>query len=316
MTLDSPISEISGVGEAIARKYAYLGINTIGDLINYYPRKYEDYSTITEVAKLRPGPTTIEAKIKQVSGRYVRRGMHITEAIASDKTGSIRVVWFNQPYRAASIKRDNTYYISGPYELRRQHFSLLNPSIEQVQSFPKNTARILAVYRETKGLTSASIRKTVGNIGELFDNTPENLPNWIIKEYKLMSRNQALKSLHMPESDIGLKEAKRRLGFEEVFCLSLASLLNKKENQKEKAPSIPYDIELAKKFVHHLPFTLTNAQRKAVWKIYQDLDKSCLLYTSGVTLGDEVLEDAVVFAKRYINDRYMPCLLYTSNIYV
>ncbi|MFI5270645.1 MAG: ATP-dependent DNA helicase RecG [Candidatus Saccharimonadales bacterium] len=273
MTLDSPISEISGVGEAIARKYAYLGINTIADLINYYPRKYEDYSVITSIAKLRPGPVTIEAKIKQVSGRYVRRGMHITEAIASDKTGSIRVVWFNQPYRSASIKRDNAYYISGPYELRRQHFSLLNPSIEQVQSFPKNTARILAVYRETKGLTSSSIRKTVANIRDLFDGLPETLPTWVIKEHKLMTRTQALKSLHMPESNDDLKEAKRRLGFEEVFCLSLASLLNKKENQKEKAPSIPYDVELAKKFVKHLPFDLTNAQRKAVWKIYQDLDK-------------------------------------------
>src|ERR1035437_5859467 len=117
MTLDSPLTELQGVGEAVGKKLAVLGIKTVGDLIDYYPRRYEDYSEVTPIAQLRPGPVTIEAVIKQAKGRYVRRGLHITEAIASDDTDSTRLIWFNQPYRAAALKPGRPYFISGQYEL-------------------------------------------------------------------------------------------------------------------------------------------------------------------------------------------------------
>ena len=85
MTLDSPITELKGVGDELAKKLAILGVRTVGDLIDNYPRRYEDYSHILAANQLTPGPVTIQAKIGEVKGRYVRRGMHITEAIASDR---------------------------------------------------------------------------------------------------------------------------------------------------------------------------------------------------------------------------------------
>ena len=273
MTLESPLIELSGIGESQARKFAYLGIKTVADLIDYYPRRYEDYSQVTPVGKLRPGMVTIEAEIKQASGRYVRRGMHITEAIASDNTGSVRIVWFNQSYRAASLKTSQPYYISGQYELSRQRFTIMNPSIERVSDLPTNTARILAVYKETKGLTSRQIRLAVKQVIALIEVLPETLPAWLIKDHDLISRGEALTALHMPESAEKLEAAKRRLGFEEVFGLSLASLLNKQENQREVAVSIPFDLKLAKSFVKSLPFALTNGQRSAAWDIYKDIEK-------------------------------------------
>src|SRR5665213_4367730 len=117
MTLDSPVTELKGVGEAVGKKFAVMGVKTVGDLIDYYPRRYEDYSVITPTSGLKPGPVTIEAVIKQAKGRYVRRGMHITEAVASDDSDSVRIVWFNQPYREGALKRSEKYYISGAYEL-------------------------------------------------------------------------------------------------------------------------------------------------------------------------------------------------------
>src|ERR1700733_5946056 len=104
MELDSPVTELKGVGAEIARKLAILGIQTIDDLINDFPRRYEDYSKLSDIKDMHPGIVTIKAKLSSVVGRYVRRGMHITEAIASDETASVRLVWFNQPYRAAGIK--------------------------------------------------------------------------------------------------------------------------------------------------------------------------------------------------------------------
>lgn len=269
----SAITELQGVGDALAKKFKQLGITTIGDLLQYYPRRYEDYSVIAPITKLRPGTVTIEAVIKQASGRYVRRGMHITEAVASDEHGSVRLVWFNQPYRAQALKSGQKYYITGVYELRRGKFSIMNPSIEMASDFPLNTARIVAVYRETKGLTSRQIRAAIAQALSAIATLPETLPEQVIEENNLLPRSQAYKAVHMPESTSELEAARRRLGFEEVFHLSLASLLNKQENQTEQALQIIFDEALARDFVQHLAFQLTDAQRKVIWRVYQDIQK-------------------------------------------
>jgi ATP-dependent DNA helicase RecG len=273
MTLSSPVTELKGVGDSLAAKFAAVGIKTVADLIDYYPRRYEDYSVVTPISQLKPGPVTIEATVKQASGRYVRRGMHITEAVVSDETGSVRLVWFNQPYRAAALRSGQAYFISGQYELSRQRFAIMNPSVERVSDMPLNTARILSVYRETKGLSSRQIRSAIQQVAQLVRALPETLPAFIVKEQGLLSRAEALYQLQMPESSKQLEEARRRLGFEEVFQLSLASLLNKAENQSEQALKVSYDEKLAVKFSRSLPFKLTDAQRLTLMRIYKDLEK-------------------------------------------
>jgi len=268
------IMTIKGVGEVLAQKFAMQGIRTIGELINYYPRRYEDYSVVTPIRRLRPGPVSIEATIKQAVGRYVRRGMHITEAVASDDTDSVRLVWFNQPYRATALKAGQKYFISGQYELSRQRFAVMNPSAELVSDFPVNAARIIPVYRETKGLTSTQIRRVMRDVMPLIRQTPETLPAWLLKQERLISCSEALETIHFPASTTALETARKRLGFEEVFELTLAALLNKYELLQDVALSIPFVETVAQQFVAHLPFTLTDAQRRTVWQIYQDIQKT------------------------------------------
>ncbi len=273
MTGETSIAELKGVGPALAAKFTILGLKTVDDIVDNYPRVYQDFSVITPISQLRPGVVTIQAKVQHVSGRYVRRGMHITEAVASDDSGSMRIIWFNQPYRAGAIKADHDYFISGTYELSRGRLSLMNPSLELASEFPLNTARIVPIYRETKGLTSRQIRQAIKQVLPYIAQLPESLPNWLLTEQDLMSRSDALRTIHFPDSTNQLAVAHRRLGFEEVFRLSLASLLNKQENQSAPAVQIPFDQKLAKKFVSNLPFTLTDAQRAAIWQIYGDLQK-------------------------------------------
>jgi ATP-dependent DNA helicase RecG len=272
--LASPITELKGVGDEMAKKLAILGVHTVQDLIDNYPRRYEDYSNIVPVNQLRPGQVTLQAKIGQVKGRYVRRGLHITEAIASDESGSVRLVWFNQPYRAGAIKHGQDYFIGGEYGLRSGRFSILNPACELVSGFPVNTARIIPIYRETKGLKSAVIRKLIREALQNSNELPEVLPEWITKEQKLISRSKAAYEMHFPSSAERLEQAKKRLGFEEVFQLFLAALLNKYELAHEHALLIPFKEKLAKEFVANLRFKLTNAQRKVVWSIYKDMEQS------------------------------------------
>ena len=272
--MNRDITEVKGVGPEMAKKFATLGVHTIGDLIENFPRKYEDYSHVTQIDHLEPGMATIQAEITSAKGRYVRRGMHITEAIAEDATGSVRLVWFNQPYRANALKTGEVYFISGNYELSNRRFAMMSPSVELVSNFPVNTARIIPVYRETKGITSVQIRKAVREVMPQIDAAPETLPEWLLDRQDVINRGQALHTMHFPESGAALEVAKKRLGFEEVFALTLASLLNKKELLQDMSAAIPFDESLAKQFVSHLPFTLTDAQRKVVFQIYQDIAKT------------------------------------------
>lgn len=273
MTFDEPLTYLKGVGPEMAKKFAKLGLKTVADLIDYYPRRYDDYSTFTAIKDLEPGDVTIQARITQTKGHYVRRGMHITEATATDDTGSVRLVWFNQPYREQSLKREQDYYISGNFAFSRQRLAITSPNMELVGDFPVNTARIIPIYRETKGVTSKQIRSALGQVIPAIRQVPETLPGWMVETYGLMSKAEAVEAVHFPESTDHLATARRRLGFEEVFELILASLLTKAEIQTEYAPPVHFDESIAKDFVKHLPFTLTAAQRKVVWQIYQDMEK-------------------------------------------
>ncbi len=274
MNIADPIQDVHGVGESQAQKFAILGVHTIRDLLFNFPRKYDDYSNLQKINRLKPGSISIEATIDHITGRYVRRGLHITEAIASDKTGSVRLLWFNQPYRLQSMTPKRSYYISGTYGLHYQHFTIENPSTELTSAFPINTARIVPIYRETKGLTSRQIRKALKNVITSLSSLGESLPSWIIAQFSLLTLEQAIYAIHFPDSDEQLRLAKHRLAFEEVFQLSLASLLNKQENQRETAIQVPFQEKLAKKFVSQLPFLLTDTQRKVIWQIYLDMQKN------------------------------------------
>lgn len=272
--MDESIESLTGVGEAVTKKLNTLGVYTVDDLVKFYPRRYDDYSTITPIAKLRPdNAVSIKADIKQIKGRYVRRGMHITDAVASDSSGSVRLVWFNQPYRENATKPNQQYFISGSFEMSNSRLTIMNPAMELASDFPVNAARIVPIYKETKGLKSAAIRKVIANMRGTIQQTPESLPASILRTNKLLPKAEALLGIHFPADEVQLASARRRLGFEEIFSLTLASLINKNEASQEKTHTVPFIEELAKQFVESLPFELTGSQRKVAWQIYQDMQK-------------------------------------------
>lgn len=309
------LAELKGVGPAVAKKLEAYGLKNVNDLVLNFPRRYEDYSHVVDIKDLKPGQVSIKAKIVQATGRYVRRGMHITEAVASDDSGSVRIVWFNQPYRASALKKNQEYYISGKYELSRQRFSILNPSAELVSSLPISTARIVPVYRETKDLKSPTLRKILGQIKGQIENIEDNLPTDIVKKHRLLAKAAALKQIHFPEKTKDIEQAKRRLGFEEVFGLSLAALLNKRQNQKETAHKIMFDERLAKKFVAELAYKLTDDQRKVIWQAYLDMQKTVpmnRLVQGDVGSGKTVV--AAMAALMAIKNGYQAALMAPTEI--
>ncbi len=273
MRLNSSVTVVKGVGEAIADKLCALGVTTIEELIYFFPRRYNDFSVITKIADLSPGAVTIRAKIESVTGRHVRRGMHVTEAVLADTTAKTRAVWFNQRYRADQLVKGGDYYFSGTYDLQRNRYVLQNPAAEQAKGMGVSTARIVPVYPETAGFKSHQIRKVINELLPLMRMLPETLPADLVLREKLLNINDTLVNIHFPESVGLLERAKARISFEEMLALLTASVLNRQENAVLKGYATPFNKDVAADFVGALPFTMTAAQKKAAWEILQDIEK-------------------------------------------
>ncbi|HSE29541.1 MAG TPA: ATP-dependent DNA helicase RecG [Candidatus Saccharimonadales bacterium] len=272
MLLSSRVAEVKGVGPALAERFEALHIRTVKDLIYFFPRKYDDFSQVTKIDDLVPGKVTIKGTVESVVGRYIKRRLHITEAIIADETSKVRAVWFNQPYRATQLAKGDEYYFSGAYDFQRNRYVLSNPATEKADSFGVSTARIVPIYRESKGLKSQQLRKVMKELLPLMDALPETLPPVLVKKFRLASVNETLKNLHFPQNTEELERAKRRTAFEELIWLITASLINKNDQAGLTGWRIDFKKPIADAFVKTLPFKMTGAQKKAAWEIFQDME--------------------------------------------
>jgi ATP-dependent DNA helicase RecG len=273
MDLTTSLQSIKGVGEKTYEQFAAAGLLTIGDLISFLPRAYEDFSHVTSIADVAPGKLTIKARCEKISTRPVRRGLRLTTATLADDTGKLQAIWFNQPYRETQLKSGEEFFFSGDFEFNFNRYQLTNPSAEKVTDMPVQSDRILPIYRAIHGLKSNLVRKILHELRPVMTMLPETLPEDIVMREKLMSRSEAVLGMHFPESDEDITRAKERIGFEELFALLLASQMNRLENAKLPGWHIPFNQPVVKAFVAELPFKLTNAQRVAAWDILQDFEK-------------------------------------------
>ena len=271
MQLGSPLTDVAGIGPKTAQLYHRLGLVTIGDLINHYPRRYDDFSQISFIRDLKPGLVTVKARLIDCAGNYARRGLHISWAVVSDQTGSLRVVWFNQPYRLRYLKRHQTYYLSGDYDLKSGRLALYNPSIEPLSSSAVQTARIRPVYPTTKGLSNPQIRQTFSRIRDLIAKVPEDLPEWLVEDAQLDPLNQALELLHFPRQSADIKLAKNNIGFREIFSLSLASQLIEANLSRSKSRPLVIKHQLLANIIAQLPFELTAGQKKITNQLLESM---------------------------------------------
>lgn len=273
MELNAPLTKIKGVGPKFGEELLLGGLSTIEDLINFYPRAYEDYSRVDKIKDIQPGNVVLKARCEQVSTRRVRRGLAITSATLADDSGKIHATWFNQPYRESQLKSAGEFYFSGEYGYSFNRYQLSNPRVEKVSEVPLSSSSIMAIYPQVRMVKALQIRKLISNIRQAIINTPESLPESILSRQALVSKAKALEMLHFPSRPSDIEKAKERLGFEELFELLLASQLNKSENSKLKGYPVQFKLKVVKSFVNRLPYKLTGAQRRAAWEIIQDFEK-------------------------------------------
>ena len=252
-----------------------LGINTIYDLIYYFPRAYDDRTNIKKIGELKFNEyVVLKATVMSAVNLTVRSGKKIVKAMVTDGTGIMEILWFGMPYIKKSLKIGEEYLFIGQTK-KSAVFQLINPEYKLFSGQQKvSENEILPIYSSNKNITQNSLRKLVEKFLVNFLNYfEENIPDELIKEYKIMERKSAIKNIHYPVSMKEIEEAKRRFAIEELLILELGILKNRFiiENSNSKNYEVKGKKEKVREFLSQLTFNLTNAQKKVIKEIYDEI---------------------------------------------
>jgi len=201
LSLSTKIEQLKKVGPSYLKRLDQLKIKTIRDLFFHFPHRYDDFSQIIPISHLQLGQkATIQGKILKIkTSQTWQRRMNLTEAIVEDKTGTIRVVWFNQPYLVQTLSQEKTVNLAGKVTFAGQTLCLSNPAYEIIKKGETtHTGRLIPIYHETAGLSSRYLRYLIKSILPLTKQITDFLPEQIRKELTLMNLSQALHQIQAP----------------------------------------------------------------------------------------------------------------------
>ncbi len=317
--LKKPIEYLKGVGEARAKLFHKLNIYNVFDVISYYPREYEDRSSIKSIGELKDGDScSFEGTISSEVVEYkVRKGLTIYSATIYDGLNAIKGVWFNQHYIKNIFKIGERYVFYGKIARKYGKFEINSPVYEKIEDTKtKNMCRIVPIYPSTFKLTQNSIRKIIAASLELTTGSFEEIiPRWIREKYKLSEINYSINNIHFPESEKDFENARYRLVFEELllFQLGLFSIKSTVQDDKEGIKFNP-----AKKvdlLIKELPFKLTNAQQKVWQEINKNMESKSVmnrLVQGDVGSGKTVI--AMLALLKAIENGYQGVLMVPTEI--
>lgn len=272
----SKISTIPRVNEKYADALGRLNIRTIRDLLFHFPFRYEDYSERVPIDNLEKGmtATVMGTVVSSKLSRTWKKKMLIVEAHIQDESGTMRAVWFNQPYISDQLLEGRAVRLSGKVGEDAKGIYFSNPAWERSSREPTNTGRLVPIYPETEGITSRWLRWQIGNLIKLAADIDDPIPSEMLGELHLPDLKTSLKYIHFPTSENQFLLAQKRFAFQNMLLIQLASLRTRQAWEKENAVSIPFNNGTIKKFVDSLPFQLTGAQKKASFEILKDLEHS------------------------------------------
>jgi len=269
---DNSLRAIPGVGEKREAQLQKLGLRQLSDFLTYYPRDYEDRTRIVPIAQLQDGDTVCVSAVAASAPvvAAIRRGMTLTKLRVFDSTGQLSITWFNNPYVKQRLQQGMEYIFYGKVQVRGGLRSMAAPTFERADD-PKLSGRILPIYPAGAGISQKLLRQgaTLALTRALAEGVAETLPAALVERYKLCSPDFALRNLHFPEDRDSLRQARRRLTFEELFLFACASKsLGSRARSVCDRPLGRHDPE---DFYAALPFAPTGAQRRAVEEIFADL---------------------------------------------
>ncbi len=274
LDLDLPLFRIVGIGPRQAQRLEKLGLRTIRDLLFHLPRRYEDTRQTVPLRALQPGIVqTSRVRIRNISARRSQyKKMILVEATLEDDGAVANAVWFNQPFLTRQLQPGMDLMVNGKVETSRTGLTFRNPTFERAGTGEQHHVGTLApVYPETQGITSRFLRSKIEPLLGLVTQVPDRLPPSVREAEHLMPIAEALYQVHVPQSLDTAARARERVAFEELFLLQIAAERARRRRLSGAGVVIPYDVEVARRFVATLPFKLTGGQRVAAHEILTDL---------------------------------------------
>lgn len=271
--LDSPVTVLSGVGPTQSKRLGRLGLHTIRELLYFFPRRYDDFSTLKTINQLEYGEeVTIMGRIWNVGTRRTRSGKIVTTAIVEDGTGTIEVTWFNQPHVEKALKPKRQIVLSGRVDEYLGRLTFNSPQWEPLDRQLLHTARLVPVYPLTEGISARWLRRLMKRTVDYWSHrVPDHLPVELRKRVGLFDLETALRQIHFPDDSGRLKKARYRLAFDELFVIQVGVLRQRYEWQSEPGQAIAVEDDTLQQFILSLPFSLTSAQQRVLGEIVQDI---------------------------------------------
>jgi ATP-dependent DNA helicase RecG len=274
MDLQTPVGEVSRAYKMFRGRLEKLGIVKLEDFLFHVPFRYDDYSLVSKIARLQAGETvTVKGTVEEISNLYTRRWKTLQRATVRDETGTIDILWFNQPFLTKAIKKGDLISLSGKVDLDKHKLIMIAPDYEIVfNNQTIHTGRLVPVYSETRGISSKWLRRQIFKLLEEKNQLKEFLPNELLQKNELMNLSDAIEKIHFPNNLAEAEKARERLAFDELFEIQLASLIRKKAWEKNTIKN-PWQEFTGKteELIKTLPFELTNAQKRSVNEILNDL---------------------------------------------
>ena len=292
MELKSLIEELWRLAPTQKKALKKIGLKTVEDLLFYFPNRYGDTTELKNIKELQAGDQPIiYAKIKSIkTGKAYLKKIPLAEAILEDATGTIKAVWFRQPYIAKMLKVGASAKFQGTVSERNGQLYLANPEYKNLDSIPLATGGslfspdiaehfIYPVYPESRGISSKWMYHTIQKIFKngILDTLEDPLPAKILKKYNLPSLKTALIWIHSPQKKADALSARKRFAFEEIFLIQLVCGKQKKEYQSNPSFKIKKTKQVMQKFIDRFPFQPTASQTASLNQILADFEKDCAM---------------------------------------
>lgn len=295
LDLSSPVSSLRGVGEKRRKLYEKLDIRTVGDLLMHYPRGYLDLTGSLSISDATEDePCAIKAVVTEKSiPRKIRKNLTVSKVRVTDMEKDVMITFFNAKYSVDALKLGEEYIFYGSFERRLTGGEMTSPQI-----IDKSETGFLPLYPLTEGLStkiiSNQIREALDScVGQIED----DLPGWLVDEYRLCSRSEAFRGIHFPRDRGELEEARKRIIFEEFVVFALGMMLTKGKNRRDGG--IPFGNTDVSEFTESLRFELTGAQKRVISECLSDMGKSVpmnRLIQGDVGSGKTAVAAALMFA--------------------
>ncbi len=298
--LTTDVRYVRGVGEKRALALRKLGVETLFDLISFFPRRYEDRSKYKPIALTGDGESVcIRALIADTPQlAHIRRGLDLVRFRAVDESGEVHITYFNQSYLKDTLQRGESYVFFGTVEQRGGRRQMSNPVFEREGQEQRVTGRIVPVYPLTAGLSQKTLQQSVRQgLDECGERLPELLPEPVRARSKLVQARYAYENIHFPADFGALELARRRLVFEELFVLACA--LGRVRGDRVRESGLAFAPPEMEEFWRALPFAPTGAQRRAVGDALRDMDSGAVmnrLVQGDVGSGKTLVAAALIWA--------------------